>query len=111
MNLQDLHEQLTDAIAACEREGIDPATVGVRGVIQPHWPIYNGVTNVGFMRDAGEHAPWLALATDGEDGYTTEAAFHAELDIPPAEEDECGGCGWEQHYGDCVNPDCEESTV
>ena len=111
MNLQELLEQLTDAIAACEREGISPTTVAVRGVTQPHYPLYHGITNAGFVRSGGETTPWLALAADGDDGYATEADFQAELDIPPADEDDCGACGWEQHFGDCVNPDCEESSV
>lgn len=108
MNLEDLYQQITEAREACELAGVDPSNVAVRGVIQPRYPIYNGLSNVGFMWDDDERSPWLALATDGDDGYTTEEAFHADLNSNLEAPTKCPGCGWTLTDEGCVNPDCFE---
>lgn len=108
MNLKDLKAAIDDAIAACEAHNVDPANVAVRGVIQPRYPIYNGLSNVGFMWDDDENSPWLALATDGGDGYTTEEAFHADLNSNLEAPTECPACGWTLTDEGCVNVDCFE---
>lgn len=108
LTLEDLRDQILEAIEACEAEGIDPANVAVRGVIQPSWPIRKAVSNVGFVRDENETTPWLALACDGEDDYTGEHAFHADLNIPEPVT-ECEQCGWELTSDGCVNPECTNS--
>lgn len=108
MTLEDLKAAIDQAVEACEAANVDPARVAVRGVIQPRYPIYNGLSNVGFMWDDDENSPWLALGCDGDDGYTTEEAFHADMESGLERPTECPACGWSLTDEGCVNPDCFE---
>lgn len=108
MNLEDLKAAIDQAVEACEAANVDPARVPVRGVTQPSYPLYHGLTNAGFMWDDSETTAWVALACDGGDGYTTDEAFHADLQSNLEAPTECPACGWTLTDEGCVNVDCFE---